>query len=180
MITDKNILCVSRESWEDTDEQQIMVEILAGANNIIWVNPYGGINANLLPRIYRLKETLTIYCPGINFLPLSFLEQFNQSRLLLQIKLYLMERDFEPDLVWIDNPASINFARAYRKRGASSLYFHSEKDKEALEQGARFKLTNDVDFIYRMKSTPSDLAEEEFMGLIYLRLGEISRQLSKI
>jgi hypothetical protein len=178
MIIDKRILCVSCHPWEALDEQQVMIEILAGANNIVWVDPYGRINANILPRVYRLKESLTVYCPGINLLPLSFLNRFNQARLLLQIKLYLLERDFEPNLVWIDNMASLNFVKAYKKEGIRSLYYQTVDDREDSARIKKKRLEGVIDFVYRAKSVTQDISEEAYMNLMQGRVEEISKVLS--
>ncbi|MBW6464763.1 MAG: hypothetical protein K0B84_11365, partial [Firmicutes bacterium] len=100
-----------------------MFEKLATANNLIWANPFGNVRESLLPRMIRLKGELTLYYPGMNFIPLPFLQGVNEKRRLFQILLYLIEREFEPDLVWFDDPVSAESANYYRKKGALSLYF---------------------------------------------------------
>lgn len=123
IILGKNILYIGTTSWADATEQQFMFEKLATANNLIWANPFGNVRESLLPRIIRLKGELTIYYPGMNFIPLPFLQGINEKRRLFQILLYLIEREFEPDLVWFDDPGSAASANYYRKKGALSIFF---------------------------------------------------------
>lgn len=100
-----------------------MFEKLAMANNLIWTNPFGNVSESLLPRIIRLKGELTLYYPGMNFIPLPFLQGVNEKRRLFQILLYLIEREFEPDLIWFDDPVSAGSANYFKNKGATSVFF---------------------------------------------------------
>jgi hypothetical protein len=173
MITNKSILCVSTSCWEEPGELQLVVEVLSGANNLIWISPFGGINSNLLPRIDRLTESLTIYNPGINFLPLPFLCGFNRSRLLLHTKLYLLEKDFEPDLIIIDSPELLKFAEAYRKVGAKVLYYAPAATSIEVPRAEKQKAEEVADYCYKAKKIPDDITEDQYMDLINAQVEDI-------
>ena len=175
MIMNQRILCVSSASWEEPGELQGIVEVLSGANNITWISPFGGISSNLLPRIDQLTESLTIYNPGINFLPLSFLDGFNRSRLLLHTRLYLLERDFEPNLVIIDHPNLLKFAALYQKSGASCLYYLSAASFLETPREDRAPAENTVDHVYRAKALPAELSEDQYLELIEAQVDDISK-----
>jgi hypothetical protein len=175
MITNKKILCVSNTYWEEPGEFQVMIEVLSGANNIIWISPFGGISSNLLPRIDRLTESLTIYNPGINFLPLPFLGGFNRSRLLFHTKLYLLEKDFEPDLIMIDSPELLNFAEAYRKVGAKVLYYAPAATNIDISRAEKHKAEEMADYCYKAKKIPEDVNEDQYMDLINARVMEMCK-----
>lgn len=123
-----------------------------------------------MPRITTLIEGLTIYNPGVNFLALPMLSTLNERRRLLQIKMYLIGRDFEPDLVWIDSPLAVPFTAYYGKKGALTLYFAAE-DSDYLSTGTeRKKLTEAVDLVI----TPSPKLHKryrELTGKTYLLSG---------
>lgn len=114
---------VGTTSWADASEQQFMFDKLAMANNLVWTNPFGDIRESLLPKISRFRSGLVLYYPGMNFIPLPFLHGLNEKRRLFQVILYLIETEFEPDLVWFDDPVSAGSANYYRKKGSLSVYF---------------------------------------------------------
>ncbi len=178
MIIDQRILCVSSTSWEEPGELQVIVEVLSGANNIIWINPFGGISSNLVPHIDQLTESLTIYNPGINFLPLSFLDGFNRSRLRLHTKLYLLEKDFEPDLVIIDSPGLVMFAEAYQKSGAKALYYATAKKNINLSGTAKQRAKDRVDYYYKARLIPEEINDEEYLEMIKVQVNELSKLLN--
>jgi len=175
MISDRQILIVSNTEWDYPGELQVIGELLSGGNNIIWISPFGKINATLLPRILRIKETLTIYNPGINYLPLSFLDGFNRSRLLLHTRLYLLERDFEPNLVIIDHPNLLKFAALYQKSGASSLYYLSAASFLETPREDRAPAEHTVDHVYKAKALPAELSEDQYLELIEAQVEDISK-----
>ncbi len=177
MIMNKRILCVSSTDWESPGELQVVTEALSGSNNIVWINPFGGISSNLLPRIDRLTETLTIYNPGINLLPLPFLGRLNRSRLLIHTKLYLFERDFEPDVIIIDSPVLHNFAKAYRKTGTRALYYAPAAAGISLPRPEKQKAEEAVDYTYKAGKIPEDINEDQYMVLINKQVNEISKLL---
>lgn len=179
MIMNQRILCVSSACWEEPGELQVIAEVLSGANNIIWISPFGGISSNLLPRIDRLTESLTIYNPGINFLPLSFLEGFNSSRLLFHTKLYLLENDFEPDLIIFDSPELLKFTEAYKKTGAKALYYAPACKSSTMPRAEKKKVTAMTDFNYKAQSIPGEINEDEYMEMIITQVREISEIISK-
>jgi hypothetical protein len=123
IITGKKILYIGTTSWTDASEQQFMLDKLSMANNLVWVNPFGDIRESLLPKISRFKSGLVLYYPGMNFIPLPFLQGFNEKRRLFQVILYLIETEFEPDLVWFDDPVSAGSANYYRKKNSQSVFF---------------------------------------------------------
>jgi len=175
MISDKRILCVSSSGWEDPGELPVICEMLSGANNIIWINPFGRFNANLLPRIDRLKENLTVYYPGFNFLPLPFLGTFNRSRLLLHTKMYLLERDFEPELVIFDHPELINFAAAFKKRGSQILYYARTVEEEMITPGQKTAARAVAQYVYKPRKAPYQIAEEDYLAFINDEVEAISK-----
>ena len=124
-----------------------MLERLSAANEVVWANPYGTVGGALLPRITTLKEGLTIYNPGINLLPLQSLRGLNERRRLLQVKLYLLGRDFEPDLIWFDDPPVVPFAAHYRKQGAAALYYAAEDSDPTSSRTERKKLVEELDLV---------------------------------
>lgn len=174
MITDQRILCVSNSSWEEPGELQVMIELLAGANSIVWVSPFGRINASLFPRITKIKDGLTIYDPGINYLPLPFLGNINRSRLLLQIRLYLLEIDFEPDLVIINSPELIIFVNVYRQREAKAIYYFDTNTALTVDLAERRKADEAVDLVFKCESLPNEISEEEYFNLIDERVSSLS------
>jgi len=179
MISNQRILMVGSTGWEYPGELQIICEILSGANNIIWISPFGRINANLLPRIEVIKDSLTIYNPGINYLPLAFLDGFNRSRLLLHTKLYLLERDFEPDLVMIDHPDLLNFAAHYKKAGARSIYYRSAESFLEIPREDRVAVENSVDYVYKAQALPVELTEEEYLLNFEAQVDDITKMLNR-
>ena len=177
MIMNQRILCVSSASWEEPGELQVIVEVLSGANNITWISPFGGISSNLLPRIDQLTESLTIYNPGINFLPLSFLDGFNRSRLLLHTRLYLLEKDFEPDLVIIDSPGLVMFAEAYKKSGAMALYYATAKKSLNMSRTAKQMAEERTNYYYKARPIPDEINDDQYMKMIKVQVNELSKLL---
>ncbi len=179
MISNQRFLIVSNTEWDYPGELQIICEMLSGANNIIWISPFGRINANLLPRIERIKDSLTIYNPGINYLPLAFLDSFNRSRLLLHTRLYLLERDFEPDLVMIDHPDLLKFATLYQKSGARSIYYRSAASFLELPREDRVAVENSVDYVYKAQALPAELTEEEYLLNFEAQVDDITKMINR-
>ena len=175
MISNKQILIVSSTEWDYPGELQVIGEILSGNSNLIWISPFGRLNANLLPRIDKINESLTIYNPGINYLPLPFLDGFNRSRLLLHTRLYLLEKDYEPDLVIIDRPELLKFAVLYQKTGAHSVYYLSAASFLEIPREERAVAENTVDYVYRAKALPAELSEEEYLALLEAQVEDISK-----
>lgn len=157
-----------------------MVELLSGSNNIIWVNSYGSLNGPIFPYIYEVKETLTIYHPGLNLLALQSLRLVNERRRLLQVILYLTERDFEPDMVWIDNPLARRFTEHFAKKGARTIYYADESDQDEMIHAERKKLINEVDLVYKPGKLSSGMAEDDFIAALGERLEEIGRLVDKL
>lgn len=161
ILADKRILFVSQRSWADTREQHLLVDMLAEHNEVIWINPFGGIGGALFPDMRMLKKRLTVYSPGINLLPLPALRAFNNWRRLLQVKMYLLEKDFEPDLIVIDDPYALNFARHFKNKGQLVVYYagadkteippRSEEDR--LAQAVDLVITASPDFYRRLKES---------------------------
>jgi hypothetical protein len=178
MISDRRILCIGSNGWEEPGELQVICEILSGANNVIWVNPFGSFNANLLPRIEHLKENLTVYNPGINFLPLPFLGRINRSRLLLHTKMYLLERDFEPELVIIDSPELINFAAAYKKSGSQILYYAKPIIDESITAEQKAEVRSAAHYVYKPRKVPYQVAEEDYLAFVNEEVEAISKLIS--
>jgi hypothetical protein len=87
ILTEQKILYVSDKSWTDPDEQHIMIELLSRSNDVVWISPFGAANGPMFPNVYKVKESLTVYYPGINFLALQSLRLINEKRRLLQVKL---------------------------------------------------------------------------------------------
>ena len=135
-----------------------MFEKLATGNEVIWANPFGPISGAIIPRISRVKDGLTIYNPGMNMLPLPLMGGFNQRRRLLQIIFYLLERDFEPELVWIDSPGAVGAAKHYGKKGALTLYYADEDNESDVSRNERKKVAAAVDLIV----TPSERLFREY------------------
>lgn len=135
-----------------------MLELLSTYNQVIWANPYGKITGALLPRITTLKEGLTIYNPGVDLLPIPSLKNLNEKRRLMQLNFYLLEKDFEPDLVWIDDPAAALFTAAYGKKGALTLYYALEDIDSQPTREKRAKLAGAVDLIV----TPSPVLYKKY------------------
>ncbi len=148
MLKDKRILYLGTTPWSDATEQQFIFEKLASANLAIWINPFGKINESLLPKITRLNSELTVYYPGMNFFGLPFLAGINERRRLLQIKLYLIERDFEPDLVWFDDPLAGLSAQYYKDKGARVIYFACPAKNIPLDSIIIKRLSDQSDFIF--------------------------------
>ena len=138
-----------------------MLEMLSAWNRVVWANPYGSISGNLLPRVTRLKQNLSIYNPGVNFLPLPALGGLNERRRLLQVKLYLLEQDFEPDVVWLDSLSARPFAAYYRRKGALTLYYATEELDRAWSHEERRKLAEPIDMVV----TPSKDLYEKYLRL---------------
>jgi len=178
MITNQRILCVSSTCWEEPGELQVIAEFLSGANNIIWISPFGGISSNLLPRIDRLTESLTIYNPGINFLPLSFLGGFNRSRLLLHAKLYLLEKDFDPDLIIIDSPELLKFTEAYKKTGAKALYYEPAGNNRSISRVERQRVEERTDYFYKARTISGELSEDEYVEMINAQVNDLGKLLN--
>ena len=135
-----------------------MFEKLATGNEVIWANPFGPISGAIVPRISRVKDGLTVYNPGMNMLPLPLMGGFNQRRRLLQIIFYLLERDFEPELVWIDSPGAVGAAKHYGKKGALALYYADEDNESDVSRAERKKVAAAVDLIV----TPSEKLFREY------------------
>jgi len=123
LLSGKRILFISIWSWEGAGEEAILMELLAGANEIVWVSPFGSLRGNLLPDFKPVRAGLTVYRPGVNFLPLPTLQRFNEWRRLTQVLMYLLEKDFKPDLVWLGDPMAGRFAEHFRRKGAPALYY---------------------------------------------------------
>ncbi len=135
-----------------------MFEKLATGSEVIWANPFGPISGAIIPRISRVKDGLTVYNPGMNMLPLPLMGGFNQRRRLLQIIFYLLERDFEPELVWIDSPGAVGIAKHYAKKGALILYYADEENESTVSRTERKKVAAAVDLIV----TPSERLFREY------------------
>lgn len=158
ILYDLRILFGGDSEWAEPGEQQIMFEKLATGNEVIWTNPFGPISGAIIPRINRVKDGLTVYNPGMNLLPLPLFNGFNQRRRLLQIIFYLLERDFEPELVWIDSPGAVGVAKHYGKKGALTLYYADEENEAGLSRAQRKKVAAGVDLIV----TPSERLLHEY------------------
>ena len=156
-----------------------MIELLSGSNNIVWVNPYGPVNGPIFPNIYEVKETLTIYHPGVNLLALQSLRLLNERRRLLQVIFYLTGRDFEPDMVWIDNPMARCFTKYYMKKGAKAIYYADDMNQDEQTCAERRKLIKEVDLVYKAENLPADLTEDDFIKALNERLEEIDRLIKK-
>ena len=143
-----------------------MIEQLSRWNEVIWVNPFGSLTGSLLPRIYEAKEGLTMYHPGLNFIPLQSLKVINDWQRLLQIIMYLIDREFVPDLVWIDDPFARRFATYYRKRGALTLYFGDDRVMDEPTRLERNRLAEAADMI--IVSTPVLYERFEYTGKAHL------------
>jgi len=153
ILADKKILYVGTTPWADTTEQQFIFEALANSNLLIWINPFGKINDNLLPRITKMTSELTVYYPGMNFLGLPMLKWINEKRRFVQIYLYLIEREFEPDLVWFDDPLASSSADYYRKKGSLSIFFACPEKSSILSKRSINQINDKVDiFITSDKS----------------------------
>lgn len=174
MLAEKKILYVSSDALQEPTELHIMVELLAQANDVVWISPYGAVNAPLFPSIDKVSDNLTTYYPGINFLGLPALRRLNERRRLLQTMLYLVGRDFEPDLLIIDDYMSANFVAYYGKRGALTLYYRIGKYLDEQERPARRKVEGEVDLVYRPAELAEELNEEELLEALQKRLEEIS------
>ncbi len=135
-----------------------MFEKLATGNEVIWANPFGPISGAIIPRISRVKDGLTVYNPGMNMLPLPLMGGFNQKRRLIQIIFYLLERDFEPELVWIDSPGAVAVAKQYGKKGALTLYYADEENESDVSRTERKKVSAAVDLVV----TPSEKLYREY------------------
>ncbi len=135
-----------------------MFEKLATGSEVIWANPFGPISGAIIPRISRVKDGLTIYNPGMNMLPLPLMGGFNQKRRLLQLIFYLLERDFEPELVWIDSPGAVGVVKHYGKKGALTLYYADEENESSVSRTERKKVATVVDLIV----TPSERLFREY------------------
>lgn len=135
-----------------------MFEKLATGNEVIWANPFGPISGAIIPRITRVKDGLTVYNPGMNMLPLPLMGGFNQKRRLIQVIFYLLERDFEPELVWIDSPSAVGVARHYGKKGALVLYYGDEENEGNVSRTERKKVAAAVDLVV----TPSERLYSEY------------------
>lgn len=174
MLVEKKILYISSDALQEPTELHIMIELLAQANDVIWISPYGAVNAPLFPSINKAGENLTIYYPGINFLALPALRRLNEKRRLLQVKLYLVGRDFDPDLVIIDDYMSGIFSAYYGKRGALTLYYRISKYLGETERSVRRKVEGEVDLVYKPEELGEELSEEEMLTALQERLEEIS------
>jgi hypothetical protein len=174
VLVEKKILYISSDALQEPTELHIMVEMLAQANDVVWISPYGVVNAPLFPSINKVSENLTIYYPGINFLALPFMRKLNEKRRLLQTMLYLLGRDFEPDLVIIDDYMSGNFAAYYGKRGVLTLYYRISKYLDEQERPARRKVEAEADLVYKPAELAEELSEEELLAALRERLEDIS------
>ncbi len=174
MLAEKKILYVSGNALNDPTELHIMVEMLSQANDVVWISPYGAVNAPLFPSIEKASESLTIYYPGINFLALPALRGLNEKRRLLQVVLYLLGRDFEPDLVIIDDHMSGNFATYFGKRGALTLYYRAGKYLEEQERLVRKRVEKTVDLVYKPPDLSEEISEEELLTTLEDCLKNIS------
>lgn len=148
MLKDKMILYAGNSPWGEPSEQHIMMEQFSAENRVIWVNPYGTLGGAIMPRITTSKEGLIIYNPGVNYLPLQWLSGFNERRRFMQVNLYLIEKDFSPDLVWFDDPLVQVFSDYYRKKGALTLYYAINEIFSPLSASERDKLASAVDLIF--------------------------------
>lgn len=148
MLKDKVILYAGSSPWGETTEQHIMMEQFSSENQVVWVNPYGTLGGAIMPRITTSKEGLIIYNPGVNYLPLQWLSGFNERRRLLQVNLFLIEKDILPDLVWFDDPLVQIFSDYYRKKGALALYYAINEKTTSLNASERDKLASAVDIIF--------------------------------
>lgn len=148
MLKDKMILYAGNSPWGDTSEQHIMMEQFSAENQVVWANPYGTLGGAIMPRITTSKEGLVIYNPGVNYLPLQWLNGFNERRRLMQVNLYLIEKDFLPDLVWFDEPSVQVFSDYYGKKGAMTLYYAINEISSSLNASERDRLANAVDLIF--------------------------------
>jgi hypothetical protein len=180
IITDKKILYVSSISWVDLKDEHIMIEMLSGANDIVWIDPYGPLSGPIAPHIYKVKEGLTVYHPGINFLALPFLRLLNQRRRLLQVNLYLVGREFIPDIVWIEDPLASRFALHYGKKGALTLYYAAKRDAEEHIRSESDRLSKKVNLVYKPGELPAEMTEEKFSAALNERLEDISRLIEAI
>ncbi len=146
ILIEKKILYAGAYTWADAElEQHVMIDILASSNDLVWISPYGSVRGPLLPRIFRVKEGFTVYHPGVNMLPLQFAENFNQKRRLMQALMFLMQSDFEPDLVWVDDPVSWRFAAHFSKKSVPVLYYCAGNDR--LSKVERDKMAEHFDLI---------------------------------
>lgn len=158
ILSDKKILFAGGSAWADPTEQHFLLDMLSTSNVVIWANPFGPIAGALLPRITNLKDGFTIYNPGVNYLPFSWLSDFNERRRLLQVNMYLLEKDFEPDLVWIDDPLAARFTLYYGKKGALTLYYAHEDLDKTTSREERKQLAAAVDLIL----TPSPALHKKY------------------
>lgn len=135
-----------------------MFERLSTGCEVIWANPFGPVSGAIIPRISRVKDGLTVYNPGMNLLPLPVMGGFNQRRRLVQVIFYLLERDFDPELVWIDSPGAVGVAKHYGKRGSLTLYYADEDNEARVNRTERKKIAAAVDLIV----TPSKKLYREY------------------
>lgn len=202
----KRILFVSKHEWADPEEQHIMMELLSGANDIVWVNPFGTLRGSLLPRVTTIKESLKIYNPGVNYLPLPSLRSFADRRRYLQVSMFFLENDFEPDIVFTDDPFALSFASKFAAKGALIVYYSAEAAEEEYARRAeqkmidtahlivttspklanRYRETEKITLIEKYEADPADNEENEaaqeqaFMVFLNRRLETISAQIEKL
>ncbi len=146
MIEGKNILFISNWSWEGAGEEAVIMEMLAGANNIVWVSPFGSLNGNLLPDFKQVRVNLTIYRPGLNFIPLPALWRINDWRRLTQVIMFLLEKDFAPDLVWLGDPLARRFAGHFKRKEVPVIYYGSPEGTK-VPRGEEEALAEAVDML---------------------------------
>ncbi|MDY6826322.1 MAG: hypothetical protein SVV67_03980 [Bacillota bacterium] len=146
MLNGKNILFISSWSWEGSGEEAVIMEMLAGANNIVWISPFGSLNGNLLPDFKPVRTNLTIYRPGVNFLPLPAMRKFNDWRRLTQVIMYLLEKEFTPNLVWLGDPLDRRFAGHFQRKEVPVIYYGSP-DGTKIPRGEEEALAEAVDML---------------------------------
>lgn len=170
---------MSRLNWNDPEEFHLLVENLSGANRVIWVDPYNRINGSIMPKTYNYKEGLTIYNPGMNFLPLQMFSGFNEMRRSLQIKLFLIEKDFEPDIVMVDSPFGYRIASHFKGKGVYTVYYSTERDRDLFSLDERRRLESLVDLTYKAELIKEETDEEKFLALLNQRLDKICTLIEK-
>jgi len=139
---------------------------LAEFNDVIWINPFGGISGTLFPDKNIMRGRLTVYNPGVNLLPLPSMRFFNNRRRLLQVKMYLLERDFEPDIVIFDDPYARNFAAYFRKKSSLVVYYAGEDKEERPERSEEDLLVESTDLVF--VTSPQLFRRLEESGKVHL------------
>ncbi len=122
-----------------------MIEMLARGNNVLWISPYGNFKGSLMPHFNRVRNNLGVYHPGVNWLPLQFLNRLNERRRQMQVYLYLLQEEFRADLIWTDDPGSVRLVERYRNEGVPAFFF---ADRHlGLERSEIQKLGNGFDLV---------------------------------